>query len=121
MRRLNNRPGGGILDRNCESEVDGMLMLVVGEVRDSIVQERVPRLREEVARGIQRIAASGKLKAGGILGGKRAGFFLLEVEDPKDVLELLGGEIIDNMKVQIDPVVSFEDLAEYFAKDKYAK
>jgi hypothetical protein len=57
------------------------------------------------------------MKAGGILGGKRSPFMLLELEKATDILELLGGEIIDSMSVQVYPIISFEELGEFFAKD----
>lgn len=77
----------------------------------------MPKLREHVAKAIKRIEASGKMRAGGILGGKRGAFMLLEMTEAKETLELLGGDILDYMHVEIQPVVDFKDLAEFFAKD----
>jgi muconolactone delta-isomerase len=91
-----------------------MLFLVLAEARDTLVGDAVPKLRADVGKAIQRIQASGKLKAGGIMGGRRKGFFLLEADSTKEILELLGSEIIDNMNADVHPVVSFEDLAEFF-------
>lgn len=94
-----------------------MLFLVTTETFDSIVGDKVPRLREQVGIAIKRIEASGKMRAGGILGGKRGAFFLLEMTDAKETLELLGGEVLDNMHVQLQPIVDFKDIAEFFARD----
>lgn len=95
-----------------------MLFLVLTEARDSIVgHEAVSQLRADVAAAIKRVTASGKMKAGGILGGKRSAFMLLEVEKAPDILELLGGEIIDSMSVEVYPIVSFEEIGQFFAKD----
>lgn len=95
-----------------------MLFLVLTEARDSIVgHAAVTQLRTDVGAAIKRVTASGKMQAGGILGGKRGAFMLLEMEKATDVLELLGGEIIDNMKVDVYPIVSFEEIGQFFAKD----
>lgn len=92
-----------------------MLFLVMAEARDSIVGAAVPGLRADVEKATKRIAASGKMKAGGILAARRAVFLLLEIDSPEELLALLGGEIIDNMKVEVSPIVSFEDLGKFFA------
>lgn len=92
-----------------------MMFLVLAEARDSIVGEAVVRLRADVAAAIKRVTESGKMKAGGILGGRRMAFMLLEVETANDILELLGGEIIDNMRTDVYPIVSFEELGAFFA------
>lgn len=96
-----------------------MQFLVLAEVRDSIVGDAVPRLRQEVATAIQRITASGKLQAGGILGGRREAFCLLDVDNMAELTELLGGEIIDNMQVEVYPILAFEDLAKFFQEHPY--
>ena len=93
-----------------------MQFLVIAEARDTIVGDAVRRLRQDVATAIQRIQASGKLRAGGILGGRRMPFLLLEVDSSEELLELLGNEIIDNMQVQVHPVVSFESIGKFFAQ-----
>ena len=93
-----------------------MLFLVLAEARDSVVGELVPKLRADVATAVKRIGESGKMKAGGILGGRRMAFLLLEVDSAAEILELLGGEIIDNMQVETNPVISFEELGAFFAK-----
>lgn len=102
--------------KNSVSEVSEMLFLVIGEARDTLVGDAVPRLRKDIATAVKRMTASGKLQAGGILGGRRKGFFLLEAETSRELLELLGGEIIDNMNCDVYPVVSFEDLGKFFAE-----
>jgi hypothetical protein len=96
--------------------VTDMQFLVIAQVRDSIVGEGVARLRKDVGAAVQRIAGSGKMVAGGNMGGKRALFFLLEVETSQEILSLLGGEIIDNANCDIYPIVSFEDLGKFFAE-----
>jgi muconolactone delta-isomerase len=91
-----------------------MQFLVIAEARDSIVGDAVKQLRADVATAIQRITASGKLLAGGILGGRRMAFLLLELDSTDEILELLGSELIDNMQCNVYPVVSFERIGQFF-------
>ena len=93
-----------------------MQFLVIAEARDSIVGGAVKQLRADVATAIQRITASGKLLAGGILGGRRMAFLLLELDSTDELLELLGSELIDNMQCDVYPVVSFERIGQFFMK-----
>lgn len=95
-----------------------MLFLVTTEAFDTLIDDEVPKLREHVAIAIKRIQESGKMKAGGILGAKRGAFMLLEMTESKEILELLGGDILDRMHVQILPVIDFKDLQEFFAKER---
>jgi hypothetical protein len=94
-----------------------MLFLVLAEARDTIVGEAVAKLRQEVGTAIKRIEASGKLKSGGILGGRRMAYMLLEVESTAEIMDLLGGEIIDNMQTDLYPILSFAELGAFFAKE----
>jgi muconolactone delta-isomerase len=91
-----------------------MKFLVIAEARDSIVGDAVRQLRANVATAIQRITASGKLLAGGILGGRRMAFLLLELDSADDLLELLGSELIDSMQCEVYPVISFERIGQFF-------
>jgi len=93
-----------------------MLFLVIAEARDSIVGDLVPMLRADVGKAVKRIGESGKLQTGGVCAGRRKLFFLLEMESAAEILELLGGELIDNANVSVDPVLSFEELGKFFAK-----
>ena len=93
-----------------------MQFLVIAEARDTIVGDAVPRLRQVVATAIQRIQASGKLLAGGVLAGRRMPFLLLEVDSSEELMGLLGSEMIDNFNCDVRPVVSFEALARFFAE-----
>ena len=93
-----------------------MQFLVIAEVRDTIVGDAVGRLRQDVGKAIQRITASGKLRAGGVLAGRRAPFFLLEVDSSEELMELLGSELIDHANCDVHPVLSFESLGKFFAE-----
>lgn len=91
--------------------------LVTTEAYDSIVGDKVMDLCKHVEIAVKRVQASGKMKAGGILGGILGAFMLLEMTESKEIFELLGGDIIDRMHVQVDPIIDFKDLGEFFAKD----
>jgi hypothetical protein len=93
-----------------------MQFLVIAEARDTIVGDAaVRRLREDVGRAIGRITASGKLRAGGVLAGRRMPFLLLEVDSAEELMALLGSELIDNMQCDVYPVAPFEYLQQFFA------
>lgn len=77
----------------------------------------ITRVRQGVGKVVSRVAASGKLEVGGALAAKRSGFFVLkDIEDPAQLFELLGGEILDHCHVEALPILSFEQLGEVFRK-----
>ena len=78
----------------------------------------ITRVRQGVGKVISRIAASGKLELGGALGAKRSGFFVLkDIDDPAQLFDLLGTEILDACHVEALPILSFEQLGEVFRKN----
>jgi len=91
-----------------------MQFLVIAEARDTIVGDAVKRLRQDVGKAIERVTASGKLRAGGILAGRRMPFLLLDVDSSEELMRLLGPELMDNFSVQVYPVASFETLGKLF-------
>ena len=92
-----------------------MLMMVQFEAFDTIVGERaIDSLRKGVAKQIEAISKSGKLKGGGIYASKRGGFLLLEIKEGKEMLELLGAPLIDHFRIETMPLISFEQLGEFF-------
>lgn len=94
-----------------------MQLFVTWEVFHSIIPDaESATLRQRVWAAIGRIQKSGKMKAGGLLAGQRGGFFILDVNAAEEVLELLGGEILDSCTVDSHLLMSFEKLGEYFAK-----
>ena len=66
---------------------------------------------------IKAILASGKVSASGVFCDGREGFFLLDVDSGEELLNLLGGGILDYANVETHPVMSFEKLGEFFEKD----
>jgi hypothetical protein len=76
----------------------------------------VNRVREAAGRQIQHVQNSGKLVEGGMFGDKRGGFLVLDMDKASDMYDLLGGALLDNCHVESHPVLSFEELGEFFKK-----
>ncbi|HTL53771.1 MAG TPA: hypothetical protein VL860_14445 [Planctomycetota bacterium] len=99
-----------------------MQMLVRFEVFSSITRpEDVQRVRDEVGAQLQKIMKSGKFKGGGCTVGKRGGAMILEVESAEELFELVGPAMLDNGTVAVDPLMGFDKLGEFFAKEKARK
>jgi hypothetical protein len=92
-----------------------MLMMVQFEAFDTIVGERaIDSLRKGAGKQIEVIAKSGKLKMGGIYATKRGGFLVLDVANGREIMDLLGAPIGDHFRIESIPLVSFEELAEFY-------
>jgi len=92
-----------------------MRFFVKFEVFETLTSESdVNRVREAAGRQIQLAQNSGKLVEGGMFGDKRGGFLVLDIDKSSDLYELLGRAILDNCHVESHPVLSFEELAEFF-------
>jgi hypothetical protein len=78
--------------------------------------DEVKRVREALGRQIQKVQNSGKLIEGGMFGDKRGGFVIVDLDKSSDMLELLGGGVLDNCRVESHPIMSFEEIAEFFKK-----
>ncbi len=87
---------------------------VTTEVRDTIVLDDDKRLREFLGAHIQRIMESGKVQDSGLLCGKRGAFFIVEVDAPEELLEVLGPEIYANFETDVQPVAPMERIGELF-------
>ena len=87
---------------------------VTTEARDTIVLDDDKRLREFLGPHIQRILQSEKVKDSGLLAGKRALYFIVEVDAPEELQELFGPEIYANFKTDVQPVASLERIGELF-------
>jgi hypothetical protein len=87
---------------------------ITTEVRDTIVLDDDKRLREFLGPHFQRILQSEKVKDSGLLAGKRAVFFIVEVDAPEELQELLGPEIYANFETDVQPVGSMERIGELF-------
>lgn len=94
-----------------------MRFFVKFEVLESITGDaEVKRVREAAGRQIQYAQDSGKLVQGGMFGDERGGFLILDIDKSSDLYELIGGAFLDNCHVEGHPVISFEELGEFFKK-----
>jgi hypothetical protein len=57
------------------------------------------------------------MKEGRIFSDDRGGFMLLEADDGAEVMELLGSEMLDNVRVETRPTATFDDLASFFERE----
>lgn len=80
----------------------------------------VQRLREQVSERIQRLQKSGKMVDARVFSDTRGGSMLLEATDGAEVQDLLGTEILDNFYVETHPTLSFEELGEFFQREREA-
>jgi hypothetical protein len=87
---------------------------VTTEVRDTIVLDDDKRMREMLGSHFQRIMESGKVQDSGLLCGKRAIFFIVDINDPEELLDLFGPEIYANFKTDVQPVAPMERIGELF-------
>lgn len=86
------------------------------KVLDTIVMDEDKRLRQVVGPRLQKILASGKVRASGIFASNRGGFFLMEVDSLEELYDLLGPEIYANFKLDVQPILSIEKLGQLFQK-----
>ena len=84
------------------------------EVRDTVVLDADKRMREFLGPHLQQIMGSDKVQDSGLLCGKRGGFFIVDVDAPEELLELLGPEIYANFKTDVQPVAPMERIGELF-------
>lgn len=95
-----------------------MKLFVRFGVFDTITRDAdVSHLRQVFGEQVQRIIASGKMEAGGIFADARAGYLILNIDSPEELMDLLGGAMIDHCRVETHPLMSFEKLAEFFQKE----
>ncbi len=84
------------------------------EVRDTIVLDDDKRMREFLGPHFQRMMESGKVQESGLLCGKRANFFIVDVDNPEELFELLGPEIYANFETDVQPVAPLASIGELF-------
>jgi hypothetical protein len=87
---------------------------ITAEVRDTIVLDDDKRMRESPGPHFQRILGSDKVQDSGLLCGKRGAFFIVEVDAPEELLEVLGPEIYANFETDAQPVAPMERIGELF-------
>ena len=74
------------------------------------------RVREAVGPQLQRLMQSEKVREAGLLSGKRAGFFLVDIDAPEEIYELFGPEILANFKLEVHPVTPLDKKGELFQR-----
>ncbi len=91
-----------------------MRFIVNFELFENITsQEDVAHARQIAGKQLQHIQSSGKLVEGGMFGDKRGGFFILDLDKAADLYDLLGS-MMDMCRIQCHPVLSFQELGEFF-------
>ncbi len=98
-----------------------MKYFVKWEVFDTIAEPDMAVIKADFAKQLEHIEESGKLMDGGVLLGIRGGYFLLDIDKPPELLDLLGPVIWDNCHIESFPVVSFKDISEYLKKTESKK
>ena len=93
-----------------------MLFHVTMEVYPTVFLDDDKRSREVVGPQLQNIMGSGKVREAGLLAGKRALFFLVDIDAPEELYELFGPEIYSQFAVEALPVVSVEKAGEIFQR-----
>lgn len=95
-----------------------MRYFVRATVFESIVRdEDVAIVRERFASQLKKIRESGKLTEGGIFADGRGGIFILDVSSAVEVFDLLGTAIVDHFNVETHPLITFDELMEFFSRD----
>jgi hypothetical protein len=83
-------------------------------MRDTIVLDDDKRVREVLEEHLPRILESEKVQDSGLLCGKRGAFFIVEVDAPEELFELLGPEIYANFETDVQPLAPLERIGELF-------
>ncbi len=92
-----------------------MRFLVTTKVFETIQNAAdLKRQAELVDEQIKRIMDSGKLVEGGQFADSRGHFFLIDVENEKEMLQLLNRGLLDSCYIESHPIVSFKDLFDFF-------
>jgi hypothetical protein len=81
-----------------------------------VVLDDDKRAREAVGPQLQRLMQSDKVRQSGLLSGKRAGFFLVDIDAPEEIYELFGPEILANFKLEVHPVTPLDKIGEIFQR-----
>ncbi len=95
-----------------------MKVFVKMQVRSCVMKaDDVRHVREIFGKQMQHIMKSGKVTESGALATDRTVFFILEIEKPIELYELLGS-LWDYCSIETDMIVPPNELGEYLAKTK---
>ncbi len=93
-----------------------MLFHVTWEIYPTVVLDGDKRVREAVGPQLGRLMESNKVREAGILSGKRGGFFLVDIDSPEEIYELMGPEIYANFNLAVHPVTPLDTIGELFQR-----
>ncbi len=93
-----------------------MLFHVTIEVYPTVVLDDDKRSRKVFGPQLQNIVGSGKVREAGALSGKRALFFLVDIDAPEELYELFGPEVYSHFAVDARPVTPLEKVGEIFQR-----
>ena len=93
-----------------------MLFHVTAKIHDTVILDDDKRVRELVGPQLQKMMQSGKVREAGILSGTRGGFFLVDIDAPEELFELMGPEICANIKLEVLPVTPLDTIGELFQR-----
>ncbi len=95
-----------------------MEVFVKFEVFDTIYdREDVLALRQTAGSHIQQIQESGKVKEFRAFSDARGGFMLVDIDSPVELRDLLGAPLLDHFHIETHPVITAEELADFFERD----
>jgi hypothetical protein len=73
-------------------------------------------IRTAVGVQLQKLLASGKVESGGAFGGSRSGYMVINASSAVELQELIGLPMVTNMHIEVQPLMSFEELGAFFEK-----
>lgn len=89
-----------------------MRFLITIKLFETVTGTDIVRVQQEMGEQLQHTLGTGRVVASGIFTDSRGGFFLVDVNDEEDFLDLLGTAVLDNFQVESHPVVPFERVIE---------
>ena len=90
-----------------------MRFLVTFTVRESILLSEIASVQNRIGDTVQKILKTGKVKESGLLIDDRKGFFIIESDSTEELWKLLA-PFYDVAKLDIQPIISFENLPKIF-------
>lgn len=91
-----------------------MKFLVTWEVFEGLTQADLRDIRHNFGPGFQKLAGSPQVTDAGVFADARAGYFIMDIERPEQMTELLGPEILDNCHVESHPFYSIDAISRLF-------
>ena len=85
-------------------------------LRRSITGREAREVRPALGKHIQKVTSSTKFVEGGVFGGTRGGYFVLDVASTYELTDLLAPTILDNFDVECYPLMGFEELGRIFQR-----